>query len=423
MIAWTTDFSLLVSRRSGTGRSDGLRHPVLCGRVRRAAGLPTIRRRHRGKDLGLCFSAELRAERLAAGLATSGTHACAGDEALDAAALAGVTDQYAHGLFDGDAGDGHRESRVAVAKALGDAQVSSAWALAATSRFVSEVVSRRLHQAGVDGDVIADLEGVLAMGCLDAGLFCEVNAKRAEHESQEMLSKFNTLVEEGAMSLLGGITTLDIVVQKQMSATQAQASAVAEVASSLSELRQTSSQAREQAQDLLQTAETAQDAADKGAETVSQSVEGVGAVRDRVETIQQRIRALADQTRQIGDIISTVNEIAEQSKLLALNASIEAARAGEFGRSFSVVANEMHDLAEQSKQATRQVRELLSGIQGATTEAVVATEEGVAETNLGQARITEAGDIISELAGAVAQAVDASRLVANASRQQGEGVS
>ena len=92
--------------------------------------------------------------------------------------------------------------------------------------------------------------------------------------------------------------------------------------------------------------------------------------------IAETILALSEQTQQIGDIIATVNDIADQSNLLALNAAIEAARAGEAGKGFAVVAGEVRSLAEQSRQATAQVKEILGDIQKATNTAVMVTEEG-----------------------------------------------
>ena len=78
----------------------------------------------------------------------------------------------------------------------------------------------------------------------------------------------------------------------------------------------------------------------------------------------------------LGKSCSTVNDLAEQSNLLAVNASIEAAKAGEQGKGFAVVAQEVRNLAEQSKQATIQVRSILNDIQKATNAAVMVTEQG-----------------------------------------------
>ena len=84
----------------------------------------------------------------------------------------------------------------------------------------------------------------------------------------------------------------------------------------------------------------------------------------------------ASRARPIGQIIATVEDLAAQSNLLAVNAAIEAAKAGEHGKGFGVVAQEVKSLAEQSRQATNQVRTILSDIQKATTAAVMATEQG-----------------------------------------------
>ena len=238
----------------------------------------------------------------------------------------------------------------------------------------------------------------------------------------DMLLSLGATLRSSDAELHRSTQAIYAAIEQQTEATTNQASAVAQVTSTLSELRQTSNQALEQSSALLSAAERSMEASARGADVVNSSVRGMGAVRERVEVIQERILALSDHTQQIGNIISTVNEIAEQSKLLALNASIEAARAGESGRSFSVVANEMRTLAEQSKQATRQVRQLLSDIREATGAAVVATEDGIAKVDEGQRLAEQSGQIMGTLSGVIAQSVDASRLIANASRQQGQGV-
>src|SRR5438128_3440680 len=98
--------------------------------------------------------------------------------------------------------------------------------------------------------------------------------------------------------------------------------------------------------------------------------------REQMNSIAQIMVRLSEQNQAIGQIIATVDDLAQQSNLLAVNASIEAAKAGEEGKGFSVVAQEVKSLAEQSRQATTQVRAILSDIQKATSAAVMATEQG-----------------------------------------------
>jgi methyl-accepting chemotaxis protein len=129
-----------------------------------------------------------------------------------------------------------------------------------------------------------------------------------------------------------------------------------------------------------------------------------------------------DQTQQIGDIIATVNEIAAQSNMLALNASIEAARAGEHGKGFAVVAMEVRNLAEQSRQATAQVKAILSEIQKATNSTVMATEEGTKGVERGVQLSTQARTAIEQLAEVINESAQIATQVVAGGRQQQTGV-
>ena len=127
---------------------------------------------------------------------------------------------------------------------------------------------------------------------------------------------------------------------------------------------------------------------------------------------------LSEQRQAIGEIITTVGDLAEQSNLLAVNAAIEAAKAGEQGRGFAVVAQEVKRLAEQSKQATAQVRGILNDIEKATTTAVLATEQGSKAVDAGARQSVGAGESIRSLADSIGDATQAATQIAASSQQQ-----
>jgi len=118
-----------------------------------------------------------------------------------------------------------------------------------------------------------------------------------------------------------------------------------------------------------------------------------------------RIGKLSRAAQQIGDVVKLITAIAEQTNLLALNATIEAARAGEAGRGFAVVASEVKSLASQTAKATDEISSHIAGMQGATLESVAAIKE-IGDT------IAQISNIASSVAVAVAQQSSATQEIA-----------
>ncbi|MGI6035769.1 MAG: methyl-accepting chemotaxis protein [Limnochordia bacterium] len=120
---------------------------------------------------------------------------------------------------------------------------------------------------------------------------------------------------------------------------------------------------------------------DKASRSAEEGGEAVVKAAEAMNNIKITVTELGQSSRQIGEIVAMIEEIAEQTNLLALNAAIEAARAGDEGRGFAVVAEEVRKLAERSGQATKEISDLVSGIQGNTVGAVKAVEEGAEIAN------------------------------------------
>lgn len=142
-----------------------------------------------------------------------------------------------------------------------------------------------------------------------------------------------------------------------------------------------------------------------------------------MEIIADSIIRLTEQSKAIGEIISTVNDLAEQSNLLAVNASIEAARAGEQGKAFGIVAQEIKSLAEQSKQATSQIKGVLNDIQNAINSVALATEQGEKIVEAGTKLASQSEESIFNLAETIGIAKDSAIQTSVISQEQLIGMS
>ena len=211
-------------------------------------------------------------------------------------------------------------------------------------------------------------------------------------------------------------------ISQHASTANQQSAAIAEIAATVSEVRMTAEQTASKAAEVSALAQGSAKAGDEGLAAVRSIVDGMGEIRLTLDRLATSILDLSEQAAQINEIIATVTDFADQSNLLALNASIEAAKAGEQGRGFAVVAAEVRNLADQSKDATAAVRSILGEIQRATNAVVLATEVGSrsAEQRSGQAQ--HAGQVIGQLTDVVHQAAQAVQVIAVSAHEQSVGM-
>jgi methyl-accepting chemotaxis protein len=235
---------------------------------------------------------------------------------------------------------------------------------------------------------------------------------------QKMISQFSETV-----NILSSSANQISTSTTQLAAGAAQtATAVSEATTTVEEVRQTAQLTSQKAKLVSDTAQRTAEISALGAQSTDETVAGMNRIRQQVDSIAQTIVRVSEQGQAIGQIVTTVEDLAAQSNLLAVNASIEAAKAGEQGRGFSVVAQEVRSLAEQSKQATNQVKAILGDIQKATSAAVMATEQGSKAAEAGVQQAGRAGESIQTLSSSVGEAAQAATQIAASSQQQLVGV-
>lgn len=238
----------------------------------------------------------------------------------------------------------------------------------------------------------------------------------------ENLRQIAQEIRDGANVLASSASEIVATTAQVASGAAETAVAVNETTSTVEEVKKTAEVSSDKARYVSDTAQKAAQVSQNGKRAVEQAVEGINRVREQMEGIAGSVMKLSEQSQAIGEIIATVNDLAEQSNLLAVNAAIEAAKAGEQGKGFAVVAQEVKSLAEQSKQATAQVRAILGDIQKATAASVLAAEQGSKAVESGVKQSAEAGETIRTLAQSIAEAAQAATQIAASSQQQQVGM-
>ncbi|MFH1470002.1 MAG: methyl-accepting chemotaxis protein [Pseudomonadota bacterium] len=236
------------------------------------------------------------------------------------------------------------------------------------------------------------------------------------------LRETNRELRDGVGVLASSASEILATVSQVTASAAETATAVNQTSATAEEVKQTAVLSNQKAKAVQESAQRVTAVSETGRKAVNDTLDGMGSIQEQMESIAESVVRLSEQGQTIGEIIATVNDLAEQSNLLAVNAAIEATRAGEYGRGFAVVAQEVKSLAEQSRQATTQVRAILMEVQKATSAAVMATEQGSKAVAAGLKQAHEAGGSIQALAASVSEAAQASIQIAASSQQQVVGM-
>jgi methyl-accepting chemotaxis protein len=256
--------------------------------------------------------------------------------------------------------------------------------------------------------------GVIAGGAL-ALLLVSITALLITRTLGAQLGSAATLIRTSSAELQAAAT-------QQASGSREQLSSTTEVATTMRELLATSRQITESAQRVTRVAEEMLSGAKSGAATMSGAQTAIGGMKSHMDLVVGHMLELGKKSQQAGGILDLVNELAEQTNILAINATIEAAGAGESGRRFSVVADEIRKLADRVGGSTKQIRIIIDDMRAAVNTTVMATETGVKAVDAGSARFTEVTTSFQGIAGLVGSTTEAAREIELSTKQQATAV-
>jgi methyl-accepting chemotaxis protein len=215
---------------------------------------------------------------------------------------------------------------------------------------------------------------------------------------------------------------LQAAANQQATGAKEQATAMNEISTTISELLATSRQIAESAQRVAQTAEQTAGAARSGHGTVDVTHESISGIRRQVDQIVTHMLGLGKNSQEIGAVLEIVSELAEQTNILAINATIEAAGAGETGKRFAVVADEIRKLADRVGGSTKEIRTLIDDVRSAVNTTVMATETGSKAVDAGSRQFGDVASSFQQISGLVTTTTEAAREIELSTKQQTSAV-
>ncbi len=172
------------------------------------------------------------------------------------------------------------------------------------------------------------------------------------------------------------------------------------------------------ARDSNRAAAEATKSTESAMETVQATLSGMNAIRETISEMEKRIKRLGERSQEISQIVNLINTISERTHVLSLNAAMQAAMAGEAGRGFAVVAEEVQRLAENSRQATGQIANLVQNIQVETNDTIATVNKTIEQVIKESELAHNAGERMRETHEATARLVRLVATIATSSAEQ-----
>ncbi|TVR12398.1 MAG: chemotaxis protein [Phormidium sp. GEM2.Bin31] len=225
-------------------------------------------------------------------------------------------------------------------------------------------------------------------------------------------------IDEVTGMIANSSAEIAVSASQQEKAASDQAVSIRQTTTTLDELAVSAQQSSKQAQASLDSAQKALTLSSAGNEAVQETLVNMGELKNNVNEVSEQIQVLTQYTSQIDMISGMVSQLANQTNMLALNASVEAVRAGEYGRGFNVVAQEIRKLADQSYGAAGKINTLIDTIQSTIQVTVNITHQGTQKVSQGMTLTEKTASLFGDVSGAIDDVVMSSQQISLTSQQQ-----
>lgn len=251
---------------------------------------------------------------------------------------------------------------------------------------------------------------VAATNAIAAGDLTKEVAVNTSDEIGQLASSFNVMVK-GLNAVVSktqdAVNKITSSGNEILAASQQQASGAREQSSAVSE---TTSAAEE----LSTTSEQVGDSIKKVSEVATHALAGMAKIKDTISKTSSMITSLGEKSQQIAKITELIDDVADQTNLLAVNASIEAARAGEQGKGFTVVADEIRKLSDSTAKSTKDITSLIELIQHEMTNSIMSMEQSVKSVDEEAKLAQQTAEKSKEIAMSVNQQISGSKQISDA---------
>jgi len=317
------------------------------------------------------------------------------------------------------------------------AEAESAQAEAETAKQEAEAVSRQLRQraeaysdvmrAVADGDLTRRMDSDAEQEAM-ADIAREFNAMVAQLEEtiggvMSFAEEVATVSEEVAASADEIETTSQTVadrIQQISDGAIKQNETMQETAGEMNDLSASIEEIASASASVAETADKATERGEQGQQIAESAIEDMAEIEARADTAVEQMLELQTQMDEIGEIVEFITDIAEQTNLLALNANIEAAHADDGGDGFNVVANEVKDLAEETKESATQIETQIEQLQEATDDTVTDIRTTSKQINTGVEAVREISNALEEIVNGIEETNEGIQDISTTTDEQAE---